>query len=59
LFSSQRWSNNESELIVVVTPVIIDPNNPRAADQVKIAPRDNATPAAAALERPARVKHPG
>jgi pilus assembly protein CpaC len=59
LFSSQRWSNNESELIVVVTPVIIDPNNPRAADQIKIAPRDNATPAAAALERQARVKHPG
>ena len=32
LFASSRWNRNESELIVIVTPVLMDPNNPRSAD---------------------------
>jgi pilus assembly protein CpaC len=48
LLSSQRWLRNESELIVVVTPIVIDPNNPRAADLLPLVPRD-ATPAREAL----------
>ena len=36
LLSSQRWLRNESELIVVVTPIVIDPNNPRAADLLQL-----------------------
>ncbi len=48
LFSSQRWLRNESELIVVVTPIVIDPNNPRAADLLPLVPRDS-TPAREAL----------
>lgn len=34
LFASRQWQNAQSELIVVVTPVIMDPNKPRAADLV-------------------------
>jgi len=48
LFSSQRWLRNESELIVVVTPIVIDPNQPRAADLLPLVPRDS-TPAREAL----------
>jgi len=50
LFSSQRWLNNESELIVVVSPVVMDPNNPRPADLLRFAP-DTTLPAGAALEK--------
>ena len=50
LFSSQRWLRNESELIVVVTPVIMDPNNPRPADLVRFV-RDSTLPAKPALEK--------
>ena len=50
LFSSQRWVRNESELIVVVTPVIMDPNNPRAADLLRLQP-DTTLPAKGALEK--------
>lgn len=50
LLSSQRWVNNESELIVVVTPILMDPNNPRSADLLRFVP-DSALPARPALER--------
>lgn len=50
LFSSQRWVKNESELIVVVTPVLMDPNNPRAADLLRLQP-DSTLPARGALEK--------
>lgn len=50
LLSSQRWLRNESELIVVVTPIVIDPNNPRAADLLPLVPRDS-VPAREALMR--------
>lgn len=48
LLSSQRWLRNESELIVVVTPIVIDPNNPRATDLLPLVPRDS-VPAREAL----------
>ena len=40
LFASQQWQNAQSELIVVVTPVIMDPNRPRPVDLI---PTDSAT----------------
>ena len=57
LFSSQRWLKSESELIVVVTPIIMDPNNPRAADLMRFAP-DTTRPAGAAIEKRLPVKPP-
>lgn len=50
LLSSQRWVNNESELIVVVTPILMDPNNPRSADLLRFVP-DTTLPARPALEK--------
>jgi len=50
LFSSQRWLKNETELIVIVSPVLMDPNNPRAADLLKLTP-EGRIPAASALEK--------
>jgi pilus assembly protein CpaC len=50
LLSSQRWLKNESELIVIVTPVMMDPNNPRGADLVRLAPTPG-LPAREAIEK--------
>ncbi len=50
IFSSQSWRNNESELIVVVTPVLMDPNNPRATDLLRFVP-DSTLPAKPALQK--------
>jgi Flp pilus assembly secretin CpaC len=50
LLSSQRWLRNESELIVVVTPVVMDPNNPRAVDLLEFLP-DSTLPARPAIEK--------
>ena len=50
LFGSERWLKNETELIVIVSPVLMDPNNPRAADLIKLTP-ESRTPAAPALEK--------
>ncbi len=41
LFASSRWLKNESELIVVVTPILMDPNNPRPSDLLQFAPFDS------------------
>ena len=49
LFASQQWQNNESELLVVVTPVIIDPNKPRTIDLLMV-PADSTIPARSVLE---------
>lgn len=38
LLSSRRWQQNESELLVVVTPIIIDPNRPRPQDSMELLP---------------------
>ncbi len=50
LFSSSRWINNESELLVVVTPVIVDPLDPRPQDVLKLLP-DTALPARDAIKK--------
>jgi pilus assembly protein CpaC len=52
LFSSSRWQRNQSELIVVVTPDVIDPMNPRPRDTLRF-PADTTRPATDAL-RPRR-----
>jgi pilus assembly protein CpaC len=38
LFSSTQWQRNETELLVIVTPVTFDPLAPRAVDTVQIKP---------------------
>jgi pilus assembly protein CpaC len=50
LFSSTRFQRNESELIVVVTPVIVDPLRPRAEDVMRLR-ADTTKPALDALQR--------
>ena len=44
LFSSTRWQNGETELLVIVTPVVIDPKDPRPQDIIRLLP-DTALPA--------------
>ena len=50
LFGSQRWLKSESELIVVVSPVLTDPNRPRSLDLLRL-PADTTLPARPALEK--------
>lgn len=50
LFSSSRYQRAESELIVVVTPSIIDPYRPRPTDVLRMVP-DTTRPAMDALRR--------
>jgi len=50
LFSSSRWQTSESELLVVVTPELVDPNVPRARDQMRFKP-DSTLPALDALKK--------
>ena len=50
LFSSSQWRNNESELLIVVTPVIVDPLDPRPQDILKLLP-DTALPARDAIKK--------
>jgi pilus assembly protein CpaC len=50
LFSSSSWKNNDSELLVVVTPVIVDPLDPRPQDTIKLLP-DTAMPARDAIKK--------
>jgi pilus assembly protein CpaC len=49
LFSSTRWQNNETELLVVVTPNIIDPTRPRPRDVLRVLP-DTTLPSREVLE---------
>ena len=49
LFSSTRWQSLQSELLVVVTPTIIDPNRPRARDVIRQLP-DTTLPTREVLE---------
>jgi Flp pilus assembly secretin CpaC len=49
LFSSTNWQRNQSELLVVVTPVITDPMHPRPQDVMHFEP-DTTVPARQALE---------
>jgi len=60
LFSSTRFQRSESELIVIVTPVIVDPLRPRAEDIMRFQP-DTTKPAIDALQRrlpPTQRKRP-
>ena len=50
LFSSTRFQRNESELLVVVTPVVVDAMRPRAGSVVRL-PVDSVLPARGALDR--------
>ena len=50
LFSSTRYQRNESELIVIVTPIIVDPLRPRAEDIMRFQP-DTTKPATESLRR--------
>jgi pilus assembly protein CpaC len=50
LFSSTRFQKNESELIVVVTPTIVDPLRPRPEDVMRFQP-DSTKPGLDALQR--------
>jgi pilus assembly protein CpaC len=50
LFSSTRWQNNETELLVVVTPVLVDPRDPRPQDVLRLLP-DTALPARDAIQK--------
>jgi len=49
LFSSTQWQNNQTELLVIVTPVVVDPMHPRFNDTLKLQP-DTALPARPAIE---------
>lgn len=49
LFSSTSWQKNESELLIVVTPVVIDPLDPRPQDILRLKP-DSALPAREAIK---------
>ena len=50
LFSSTRFQRNESELLVVVTPEVVDPLRPRTRDILRF-PTDTTRPATDALRR--------
>lgn len=50
LFSSTRFQKNESELVVIVTPVIIDPLRPPPEHTIQLLP-DTTLPAREALEK--------
>ncbi|MDP9178637.1 MAG: pilus assembly protein N-terminal domain-containing protein [Gemmatimonadota bacterium] len=50
LFSSTRWQSNETELLVVVTPVLVDPRDPRPQDVLRLLP-DTALPAREAIQK--------
>jgi Flp pilus assembly secretin CpaC len=50
LFGSTRYQKNESELLIVVTPVIVDPMDPRPQDILHLLP-DTALPARDAIQK--------
>lgn len=50
LFSSNRWQNNESELLIVVTPEMFDPNKARGSRTLPLVP-NSTLPAADALKK--------
>ncbi len=50
LFSSSRFQRNETELLVIVTPAIVNPMNPRPLDVLRFPP-DTSRPAMDALKK--------
>ena len=57
LFSSSRWQKAESELLIIVTPELFDPNAPRARDIAPLAPDPARLPAQEAIQK--RLPPPG
>jgi pilus assembly protein CpaC len=52
LFSSSRWQRAESELLIIVSPELFDPNNPRSRDVIQLTPQDpNKLPAQEAIQK--------
>ena len=51
LFSSSRWQKAESELLIIVTPELFDPNAPRARDLIPLVPDPKVPPAAEAIQK--------
>ncbi|MEO8561453.1 MAG: pilus assembly protein N-terminal domain-containing protein [bacterium] len=49
LFSSSRWQSSQTELLVIVTPTIVDPTRPPARDILRVLP-DTTLPAREVLE---------
>ncbi|HWJ24642.1 MAG TPA: pilus assembly protein N-terminal domain-containing protein [Gemmatimonadaceae bacterium] len=49
LFGSTRWQRNETELVVIVTPIMVDPMHPRSQDVLHFVP-DSTLPAKEALQ---------
>ncbi len=49
LFSSTRWQRSETELLIIVTPVVIDPSRPRPQDVLRFKP-DSTLPAREVLD---------
>lgn len=52
LFSSTRWQKSETELLVVVSPTIVDPTRPRTRDILRVEP-DTVLPTREVLENSA------
>ena len=50
LFGSTRWQTNENELLVVVTPTLLDPNRMRPRDLLRTIP-DSTLPARDAIDK--------
>jgi pilus assembly protein CpaC len=50
LFGSSSWQTDQTELLIVVTPVIVNPMNPPASSVLRIFP-DTALPAREAIEK--------
>lgn len=51
LFSSTRWQKSESELLIIVTPELFDPNLPRSRDVIQLAPDPKVPPASEAMQK--------
>jgi pilus assembly protein CpaC len=50
LFGNSTWETNQTELVIIVTPTIVNPNNPPASRVVRMLP-DTTLPARDALEK--------
>jgi pilus assembly protein CpaC len=57
LFSSTQWQQNESELVVIVTPSVVNSLRPRPQDVYPVRP-DTALPAREALEQKGLPRRP-
>jgi len=61
LFGNSTWTNNETELLILVTPSVINPNAPPPSQVLRIVP-DTSLPARGAIEKrlppPPAVRRP-